>query len=72
MGEQSKMEVTGARIFVLNGIPYLPHYSEPNRYVGPGYGRDNHTTYNALELVAMGAKPDIEALWPRGWHKGGK
>lgn len=72
MGEVSKMEVTAARVFVLDGITYLPHYSDANRYVGPGYGRNNTVTYNALELVVLGAKPEVMPLWPRSWNKEGK
>lgn len=55
--------------YELNGITYLPHYSEPV-FVGPGYGRANFTHYTALQLIAHGATLTERMLWPRPKSQG--
>jgi hypothetical protein len=72
MGHDTKMDVVMTTALVLEGIPYLPHYSEANRYVSPGYGQSHFDTYSGMELIAMGAKPEAFGLWPRAWGKRGE
>ena len=69
-------------VFVLNGMTYLPHYSEPC-WVQPGsfttelnhrtnfmmYKEDESKRLSASELFAMGAKVEEQPLWPREWTR---
>lgn len=50
--------------YILNGIPYLPHYHE-RVYVRPGYGKQHHETFLAIELKALGAQTVEMGLWKR-------
>jgi hypothetical protein len=52
-------------VYVLGGIMYIPHYSDPYHYVGPGYGYWNSTVYYATTLLAAGAVPKQEHLLKR-------
>jgi len=52
---------------VLNGIIYLPHYNERNKYVSPGYGLHNYDLYTEKELLSKNAKPEAMMLWLRSW-----
>lgn len=61
-----KAELEEYPVYVLNGIPYVPHYRNDSVYVGPGYGKHNFDTYSYKELLLMGAKEKTEALWMRG------
>lgn len=51
----------------LNGVIFVPHYTKPNLFVGPGTQRASETprTYTALELANAGARMRSEMLWPR-------
>lgn len=51
-------------VFHLNGITYLPHYTMPGRFVAPGDGKRRRPYYRE-ELIAAGATPGVEFLWPR-------
>lgn len=61
------------KVFVLNGITYVPHYSKPY-YVGPGFTRsqipmtnegrkDSGREISAMELMLAGAMPVLDNLW---------
>lgn len=51
-------------VYVVDGIPYLPHYRDSGKYVAPGWSR-HPKTYESAELFAMGAKTRMEYLWKR-------
>lgn len=61
-----KAERDGYTTYVLDGVPYIPHYRNDSVYVGPGYGKHNFNRYTYTELMVKGAKPKEEALWIRG------
>lgn len=50
---------------VLDGITYVPHYTEPELFVGPGFGRQHNNTRTAVQLRLRGARPVTEHLWKR-------
>jgi hypothetical protein len=52
-------------VYVIGSITYLPHYTQPLHYVGPGYGYWNTTVYYATTLLAAGALPKQEHLLKR-------
>jgi hypothetical protein len=52
-------------VYVIGSITYLPHYTQPLHYVGPGYGHWNYTVYYATTLLAAGAIPKQEHLLKR-------
>jgi hypothetical protein len=52
-------------VYVLGGVIYLPHYTNPLHYVRPGYGYWNYTLYYPNELLAAGAVPKQEHLLKR-------
>lgn len=52
-------------VYKLGSVTYLPHYAEPDVFVGPGFGRSNFKKYNALELIRGGALPDKMYLFER-------
>lgn len=50
--------------FRLNGIPFVPHYTNHDIYVSPG----DHKTRRTLtekELLELGAVKERMFLWPR-------
>ena len=60
------------KVFINNGITYVPHYSEPLLYVGPGIRsitmsprgiRYEPFTYTINDLVLAGAKQSELNLW---------
>lgn len=53
------------KVYRLGKITFLPHYTLPGAYVGPGYGRQNQTTYTERELMQRGAVVGLEFLWRR-------
>ena len=67
--DYSKAEVMPIQCLKFNGIVYLPHYQDSNKYVSPGYGIVHFDTYSGIELLALGASITNEALWPRAWGK---
>ena len=52
-------------VFWLDGILYLPHYTKPGRFVAPGDDKRAIRPYYREELIAAGATPSVEFLWPR-------
>jgi len=62
-----KCDLYSKKTFVLNGIIYLPHYNERNKYVSPGYGLHNYDLYTEKELLSKNAKPEAMMLWLRSW-----
>lgn len=65
-GTNQPAERVPVRVFVLNGVPYLPHYRNADVFVGPGYGKHNFKTYSSADLLAAGATPEGKMLWARG------
>lgn len=57
------------KVFRLGRITFLPHYILPGAFVGPGYGRQNFTTYTERELMERGAVLGLEFLWNRAKPK---
>jgi hypothetical protein len=51
-----------ATMFIVNGVPFVPHYRQRGIYVAPG----GHT-YTLMEVSAMKPKSETVALWPRPW-----
>jgi len=76
------METEASPVFRLNGIYYVPHYSEPV-WVQPGafiksankikksddYWEDKSKRLSATELFDRGATLLSQQLWPRPWTK---
>lgn len=70
-------------VYVLNGMPYYPHYSKPC-WVPPGafvkvynamakmmdYKEDKTKHLSAAELVAAGATLLAQDMWNREWTNG--
>ena len=54
--------------FILYGVPYVPHYVEKHRWVGPG-GKYEAKTYTTTELIESGARLTTMNLWERSWTK---
>lgn len=50
------------RCHAINGVVYVPHYTRPTEYVGPG-GR----VIPLAELLAHDAQPETLLLWARTW-----
>jgi hypothetical protein len=59
-------------VYQLKDITYLPHYTQPDVYVSPGYGNTNFKHYSAMQLVVAGAIGRHELLFRRAGKKGGK
>ncbi len=53
------------RVYVLDGITHVPHYTHIGEYVCPGYGRHHFKTLTAAMLMVLGAKQEYRFLWPR-------
>lgn len=52
-------------VYVLDGITYLPHYTDEGCFVGPGFGRENHNVHTAQGLLRKGAKEETAYLLER-------
>jgi len=63
-----KAQLFSAKVFVKNGITYVPHFRNSDVYVGPGYGSHNKNLYSESDLLSCGAKPEISMLWSRSQH----
>lgn len=50
------------RCYAIGGVVYVPHYTMPTVYVGPG-GR----TVPLSALMAHDAQPETLNLWARSW-----
>ena len=66
MSKDIAAERFATTVFVLNGIPHLPHYRNSSVYVGPGYPRQNQKFYSEEALIQAGAIKSSELLWHRG------
>jgi hypothetical protein len=68
-------EKTNQQVWRLKGITYVPHYTKPNVFVGPGWaakttnklGETKYTPmeYTLLDLIAKQAVAGEMFLWPR-------
>jgi len=65
--DNSRAELLPQQCLKFNGIVYLPHYQDKNKFVSPGYGHIHFDTYSGIELLALGASIINEALWLRAW-----
>ena len=52
-------------VYVLDGITYVPHYTDAGCFVGPGYGRQNHNVFTVQGLLRKGAKEETAYLLER-------
>lgn len=50
------------KVYKLKGITYVPHYKNPDAYVGPGYPNNGRIWFTREQLLAAGAKESIEQL----------
>jgi len=55
-------------VYIVQGLPFLPHYLKKGRYVAPGY-RQNKLDYSAAQLKKAGAVKEYWPLWRRGRHE---
>lgn len=53
------------KVFVLRGITYVPHYLNPDAYVGPGYPNNGRTWHTKDQLLAAGAQEGSAHLFTR-------
>jgi len=75
--KEEMMVPTMQQAWVKNQVTYVPHYTMPDKYVGPGwsakttdhkgYSKYFPTVYTLSELIAMGAVSVEIPLWPRGY-----
>ncbi len=49
-------------------VPFVPHYTKRHLWVSPGRGM--HTIKTTTQLMELGAKLDMQMLWPRHWTRG--
>jgi hypothetical protein len=63
--QENSHPVEDTTVFIHGGIAYLPKYTEPGVYVGPGYRWHNGRTYSKNELLQAGAVETKMMLWPR-------
>ena len=61
-------EVAKYAVYILKGMPFMPHYCKRQVYVAPGY-RHNKLEYTSKQLIAAGAKREYWTLWKR-WRDG--
>ena len=47
------------------GVTFVPHFSVPDVFVAPGYGRAHMTTFTASHLLRNGARQVFRHLWVR-------
>lgn len=69
------IEKTNQQVWKKNGVTYVPHYSKPDTFVGPGWThrvttQEGGTTYyppeyTLLELIGKGAVAAEMFLWAR-------
>jgi hypothetical protein len=69
------IEKTNQQVWKLKGVTYVPHYSKPDTFVGPGWShwvatKEGGTTYyppeyTLLELIGKGAVAAEMFLWAR-------
>lgn len=58
-------------MYVLNGVPYVPHYKARGFYVRPGLRSEHidNRIKTSTQLLCEGATPVRVALWPRDYSK---
>lgn len=56
------------KVYVLNGVTYVPHYLNDQFFVGPGYPRFHTNTWSEEQMMHAGAKEQWLVLWPRPKH----
>lgn len=69
------IEKTNQQVWKLKGVTYLPHYTKPDTFVGPGWTvrveLENGAfmyyppEYTLLELLSKNAVAGEMFLWPR-------
>ena len=69
------IECTNQQVWKKRGITYLPHYSKPDIFVGPGFVAKETTEkgrviyhpmeYTMQQLIAAGAVASEMFLWSR-------
>ena len=59
-------ERTMQPVLMLEGITYLPHYVQVNRWCGPGTNEFTEP-FTTEELISKGAVWGTYPLWPRRW-----
>lgn len=59
------------RIYVLNGVPYVPHFHTRGFFVRPGLTNESMDDRTRTEtwLKVRGAVSDAALLWPRNHTK---
>lgn len=69
------IEKTNQQVWKLKGITYLPHYTKPDTFVGPGWSMKTVSStgnatyypreYTLLDLISAGAVAEEMFLWKR-------
>lgn len=65
MDLNKKAEKVKQPVFYLDGIAYLPHYSQRHLWVGPGT-EETRLTYSTTEMNEKGRMGSM-FLWKRSW-----
>lgn len=67
-----KEELFQTTVYTIGQITYVPHYSKPGEFVGPGFVGPGYQlnppkfpTHTADELLRMGATASKAYLWKR-------
>jgi hypothetical protein len=61
-------ELTKQAVYRVGQVLYLPHYTKPNLFVGPGFPKHDPRMFFKGELLARGAIKDQAMLWPRAYR----
>lgn len=61
-------ELTLQAVYRVGRVVYLPHYTKPNVYVGPGFPQHDPRMFFKGELLAAGVIRDQAMLWPRAYR----
>lgn len=69
MGHDAQAELIPKTVYQLDGIMYVPHYQDDEKFVGPGYNLVHFKEYTQDELVSMGARSATYPLWSRARAK---
>lgn len=60
--------------YQIRGVLYIPHYLNPDAFVGPGFGFCHKDYFSKEQLLEAGAKECVEMLLTRptfaakGWN----
>jgi len=68
MNQNKLAETITQPVFILYGVPYLPHYSSRHLWIGPGKEHEVKK-YTTTELTEYGARLTTMDLWERSWTK---